>query len=426
VNRATEVRDATRTAPLAHVRSIGRAARQAIHSAAHDDRYASLGSRRTGSVHEFYRYPARFTPELARAVINAFSRPGKVVLDPFVGGGTTLIEAQLLGRTGIGADINGLAVFVTRAKTMMYSPQSLRTVRHWAAEADTWLTLRQASAWDSTWEEDGYLRQLGRSDTWRLRNAIALALQELSDLRPVAAQTLARCALLRTSQWALDMRRDLPCVSLFREKLIRNAMGMADVAASHREGVRRTASTAGRKLPTTLVLQRGVPGLSDDARVARHSAPDLILTSPPYPGVYVNYHRWKLQGRKEIPAPFWIADCPDGRGITHYTMAARTDVDRYFELLEAAWIDLVQLIGPNTWIVQAVGFHDAKHQLPRYLDAMRAAGTEEVQFSGLGTAHDGRLWRSVPGRRWWVRAGDRDLAAPQTAREVVLFHRLAR
>ena len=46
-----------------------------------------------GLTHNFYRYPARFSPKLVRAAIEAFTAPGDLVLDPFVGGGTTLVEA---------------------------------------------------------------------------------------------------------------------------------------------------------------------------------------------------------------------------------------------------------------------------------------------------------------------------------------------
>ena|SRR2546427_4154975 len=42
----------------------------------------------TGSTHNFYHYPARFPPAIARAIIETFSRPGDVLLDPFMGGGT--------------------------------------------------------------------------------------------------------------------------------------------------------------------------------------------------------------------------------------------------------------------------------------------------------------------------------------------------
>ena len=82
-----------------------------------DSSYISLGGRRTASVHEFYRYPARFSPQLARAAIKAFTGPRDLVLDPFAGGGTTVVEAQQLGRYAIASDINPIATFVTRAKT---------------------------------------------------------------------------------------------------------------------------------------------------------------------------------------------------------------------------------------------------------------------------------------------------------------------
>ena len=52
-----------------------------------------------GYTHNFYRYPARFSPLFARATIEAFSRSGDVVLDPFMGGATTLVEARAAAAT---------------------------------------------------------------------------------------------------------------------------------------------------------------------------------------------------------------------------------------------------------------------------------------------------------------------------------------
>ncbi|OGO20141.1 MAG: hypothetical protein A2144_12230 [Chloroflexi bacterium RBG_16_50_9] len=70
-----------------------------------------------GLTHNFYRYPARFNPELARQLISEFSLPGDYVLDPFIGGGTTIVEALAAGRRSLGVDINDLACFVTQVKT---------------------------------------------------------------------------------------------------------------------------------------------------------------------------------------------------------------------------------------------------------------------------------------------------------------------
>jgi hypothetical protein len=55
-------------------------------------------------------------PKLARYLIQRYSRTGDTVLDPFCGKGTVLLEACLLGRTGIGVDVAPDAVIVTNAK----------------------------------------------------------------------------------------------------------------------------------------------------------------------------------------------------------------------------------------------------------------------------------------------------------------------
>src|SRR2546430_1364438 len=70
-----------------------------------------------GLTHNFYRYPARFSPEFASAAIALFSKPGQLVLDPYMGGGTTIVEALTSGRKAVGSDLNELSDFVVRAKT---------------------------------------------------------------------------------------------------------------------------------------------------------------------------------------------------------------------------------------------------------------------------------------------------------------------
>src|SRR5258708_22730980 len=74
-----------------------------------------------GLTHGFYKYPARFSPTFVRATIEIFTKPGQLVLDPHVGGGTSLVEAPALGREAVGVDISPLAEFVARAKCTIYS-----------------------------------------------------------------------------------------------------------------------------------------------------------------------------------------------------------------------------------------------------------------------------------------------------------------
>lgn len=67
-------------------------------------------------THNAFRYPAKFHPPVARALVEMVSRPGDTVLDPFCGSGTTLVEALAAGRNAVGTDVDPLAAFVAGAK----------------------------------------------------------------------------------------------------------------------------------------------------------------------------------------------------------------------------------------------------------------------------------------------------------------------
>jgi hypothetical protein len=66
--------------------------------------------------HSMCSYLGCFPPAVPRRIIDQWTRPGDVVLDPFCGSGTSLVEAVLLGRKAVGVDMNPLAVAISRAK----------------------------------------------------------------------------------------------------------------------------------------------------------------------------------------------------------------------------------------------------------------------------------------------------------------------
>ncbi len=61
-------------------------------------------------------YRGNWPPEVPRNLILKFTKPSDLVLDPFVGGGTTLIECWLLNRRSIGIDIYPIAVKIAQTK----------------------------------------------------------------------------------------------------------------------------------------------------------------------------------------------------------------------------------------------------------------------------------------------------------------------
>ncbi len=377
----------------------------------------SLGRRRTASPHEFYRYPARFSPEFVRSAIEVFTEPGDLVLDPFVGGGTTAVEAMLANRRTLVSDLNPLATFVTKAKTTPLTSSQIHTAQNWLDTIVIHAKVNRPAPTEDNWRTQGYLRHLESKSTWRVSKVIRLALAALPTTDK-AVERFCRCILLRTAQWALDMGKQIPTVCEFRSALLAHGTGMLKVAADfYPKPPSQHASP--------VVLDESLPGLSDHPMLQRSTAPNLVLTSPPYPGVYTLYHRWKLLSRLEISAPYWIANCNDNRGLSHYTMSAKSNPndDIYFEKLHAAYSDLSKIVNHQTVLVQVIGFPRPKIQLPRFLDVMSAAGFAEFHLpSDYVTSNDQRLWRTVPRRRWWTQAHSRKSMTSGTSREAVLFH----
>ena len=80
-----------------------------------------------GNALESNNYPTQKPEALLERIIKASSKPGDIVLDCFVGGGTTLAVAQKLGRRWIGCDINIGAIQTTTKRLAQIIDSQLKT-----------------------------------------------------------------------------------------------------------------------------------------------------------------------------------------------------------------------------------------------------------------------------------------------------------
>jgi hypothetical protein len=86
--------------------------------------YWTARQRQASSLHEV-SYRACFKPQLPRFFIERLTQPGDLVYDPFMGRGTTPLEAALLGRVPVGNDVNPLSAILTRPR---FRPPHLQEV----------------------------------------------------------------------------------------------------------------------------------------------------------------------------------------------------------------------------------------------------------------------------------------------------------
>ncbi|MEK7104214.1 MAG: transcriptional repressor LexA, partial [Patescibacteria group bacterium] len=76
-------------------------------------------------THGIHTYPAMFIPQVAKRLLENYSKPGETICDIFCGSGTALVESKLLGINAYGIDLNPLAIFLAKAKTTPINPLAL-------------------------------------------------------------------------------------------------------------------------------------------------------------------------------------------------------------------------------------------------------------------------------------------------------------
>ena len=363
-----------------------------------------------GLTHDFYKYPARFSPKFARFILDEFSAPGDWVMDPFMGGGTTIVESLASGRRAIGSDINELARFVTRVKTTPLSSQDVSQIRAWVEDV-------KRSVVHYRYDESCVVANV-RNMPPEVLPFFTTAIELTNGLMFRRRRSFARCALVSVGQWALDARTTIPLVSELCDELEKRVEQMINglealVTSARGAGTNKNKLTGLRQLRAYSAAN---PRLAYNL-AQRGIRPKLVLTSPPYPGVHMLYHRWQILGRRETPAPYWIASLRDGYGESYYTMGGRSKsgLRNYFNTLIASFANLRKMLPSDAYIVQLISFSDTNVHLPIYLDAIEKAGFWEESGGSIRS----RQVRIVPNRKWYNHKRQENDAS----REMLLVHR---
>lgn len=243
-------------------------------------------------THNIHRYSGKFIPQIARRSISLLTLPGDLVLDPYCGSGTTLVESALLGRRAHGVDLNPLAVLIARAKVTAVPAADLESLREELAQAlaplesiedlplfraptsatvpppDVHIDPRMIDEWFRKWFQPKILEDLVAID-----NAIGR-------IRGAARQVVARVAFSDILRKSSNAHSAYPNV-------------MFDKNAQERARPARPFLTALASVCEMVASLEETDARWDDVRVERGSAVELqledcsvdaIVSHPPYIG----------------------------------------------------------------------------------------------------------------------------------------------
>jgi DNA methylase len=240
---------------------------------------------RTKHVHALHPYLGKFVPQLVETFLHRHFQAGDTIFDPFVGSGTTLVEANVFGAHSVGSDISAFNCLLSRVKAGKHALASLEMALRVAHEdarqagpADT----TNASEWLRLWYSDRALGEL-----LAYRDSIEKLESQTCDVARIILSRSARSARL-TTHFDLDFPRSPIRHAYFCHKHKRTCRPVDEAAKFLR---RYTADTI-RRLRAFATVQ------TDASVVVRHAdswtvrLPTKItgvITSPPYPGL-IDYH----------------------------------------------------------------------------------------------------------------------------------------
>lgn len=340
----------------------------------------------------FHWYPGRFVSHLPGVLIGQLTAATDLILDPFAGSGTTLLEAKRFGRRALGIDVNPAACLMARAKLTDYH----------AATFDDWCSSLLAEIQGSaplgfdTHEWDDAQRDAVPNITENIRwyhprtlkelSAIWVALgrgaaHEYADVGFAAFSSILKgcCSQLRDWGWVCD--NVVPKDFVYVDAVVRFRTALETWRAGQ------------AAFEITRVRQGDVPGVvCADSRDAladiAGGSIDAIVTSPPYLNMtdYVRSQRLTFLWFKT-----WQFDASRAAEIgARYKRSRKRNLDDFFSEMSAVATEMARVtrIGGSCALVAG---ESPNH--PRWLERYSQM-LEEVGFS-----LEQRLPRSLPRQR---------------------------
>ncbi len=241
---------------------------------------------RTKHVHALHPYLGKFVPQLVETFLRRSFRAGNTVYDPFVGSGTTLVEASAFGADAIGCDISAFNVLLSQVKTRSYSLPTVELSLKGALEETRRSTVAPNRCDSTPWLRDWYAER-ALAELLAYRTAINRLDGIVADVGRVILSRSARSAR-STTHFDLDFPR-VPQVGEYHcHKHKRTCRPVGEAM----KFLRRYTFDTIRRLREFSELRSAceVVVLHDDASTVRLPwQPTGIITSPPYPGL-IDYH----------------------------------------------------------------------------------------------------------------------------------------
>jgi DNA modification methylase len=292
---------------------------------------------RQDDLEAIHPYPAKFIPELPGTILQYLPvEPGSLVLDPFVGSGTTLVESQKRGMASIGIDVNPIACLISRVKV---DPLPENAENALDAVLSRALNINKTSV-PAIPNLDHWFSRPIQKEVARLVTSIEQASSKFHDIFNLALSSI----LVRVSNQDSDTRYAAV------EKNIHESQVPTFFATAARRIILALQHRPYALAPST-VLTKDTLAVSAKEIGRRVGA---VITSPPYPNAYEYwlYHKYRM---------FWLGHDPlrvKEREIgarAHFFKTNHHTADNFTQQMRQTFELIDDVLLPNGYVCFVVG-----------------------------------------------------------------------
>jgi len=299
------------------------------------------------TTNTMHPYPAKFIPQIPHHFIQQLSNIGDNVYDPFLGSGTTAVEANILGRNAIGNDVNELAVLISKVKTTPISNRKLITLDRLLNKIYNRIDLLYSGKKNRISKPD-----ILNLDLWFeefVINELVIIKEEIDKLDDIDLVDFCLVALsgiiINVSRQDSDTRyvrvakniSHFDTYNKFSKQLskLRKIMNASSKLIENGNSVFKVADTR-------------------IENIFEENSADLAVTSPPYPNAYDYhlYHKYRL---------FWLGMNP--HELRKLEIGAHADYSKknghnefdFMKDMEKCFLNTSKILKPGSYFVLVIG-----------------------------------------------------------------------
>jgi site-specific DNA-methyltransferase (cytosine-N4-specific) len=238
-------------------------------------------------IHAIHPYPAKFIPQIPRQLIELYYPADEsVILDPFCGSGTTLVETISLGVNAWGIDLHPLACLIAQVKTTPLHPQFARAAGEVVGRARTRLARGEVN-----------VPSIPNLNHWfkiDVQKTLAALIGEIDSIPSSPTREALRVAFSSIVVRVSNQESDTRYAAI--EKTVRadDIFNLFDRAAANiYEAVSSFRDDLFRSFGKVSILNRDILSVSPEELPKNVG---LVITSPPYPNAYEYwlYHKYRM------------------------------------------------------------------------------------------------------------------------------------